>query len=534
MRVAHGLGLLCLVVAVVFSAAAPALAWTRTVVHSASARVEVEPEATLYVLLRLDVEVHAGWLHELELVDLGSDVEIDRYRPPYFRSEEGEVFRPEAELHEDGRIRLSFPRRGAPRRGEYRVYVRYRTDADVRAVEVDGQRRARVVWSLPAWETGLHDVSVEFRAPKGSRAPDEMLDVSPGTSVEVTETPRHTLVRWRRIHVPRLTSWPLALDAPSDSIALPAEAPTPPAPIAFRPLPAPLDEPVAWVTFIVALLALAKRRVVEMKVGRKRLWIAAPWPTAIAAAGAIAGAAQFFAPTHMAWSFPLITLALHRPLRDPAPPEARTWTEARFKGHTRWPELAPFDATTALGGITLLALSALIFSIGEPEGALLLLPLFLAGTRHHVPPNASEARRILSAFASTLEIPEDAPPMGFAWERADDGAHRVRVELPSARTGLLSVSFVVTSSSSGFLRRRDVMLEVQTRTQSDAEDLMRRRDPTGGEVRAVEGSLARLVPWSDDAIELLRVLARQSPRMSGASQGTWLLRELAATARKAA
>ena len=117
MRVHPALGLPLVVFAAVLGASSPAHAWTRTVVHSAPATVEVEREATLYVLLRLEVEVHAGWLHELELVDLGPEVDLDRYRPPYFRSEEGEVFRPEAELHEDGRIRLWFPRREAPRRG---------------------------------------------------------------------------------------------------------------------------------------------------------------------------------------------------------------------------------------------------------------------------------------------------------------------------------------------------------------------------------------------------------------------------------
>ena len=88
----------------------PARAWTRTVVKGARATVDVEPDATLNILLRLDVEVHAGWLHEMELAGLGAGVDLDRYRPPYFRSEEGEIFRPEYEVHEDGVIHLSFPR----------------------------------------------------------------------------------------------------------------------------------------------------------------------------------------------------------------------------------------------------------------------------------------------------------------------------------------------------------------------------------------------------------------------------------------
>jgi hypothetical protein len=352
-------------------------------------------------------------------------------------------------------------------------------------------------------------------------------------SVQVTEEPRRTLIRWRRIHVPRLTAWPLALDTPDHSIALPAEAPTPPPPVAFRPLPTPTERPVAWVTFAIAILVLLKRRVVELKLGREQLWIAFRWPAALAAASVIALAAQFLAPTHLAWGFPLILLALHRPLHEPKPPEARTWTQTRFDGDARELMFTPLDATTVLGALTLLACSAGFSAIGEPTGALLLLPLFFTGTRHHAPPSTSEARRILKSFVSSLRIPEDAPPMGFVWERANDGAHRVRIEVPSARTGLQSVSFVVTSSLTGFLRKRSVMLLVRTRAQSDADDLMR-REHAGNAVRAVDGSVVRLLSWSDEAIELLRLLARRAPRLAKASGGTWLLRELAAPGRKAA
>ena len=85
----------------------PARAWTRTVVKGARATVDVEPDATLNILLRLDVEVHAGWLHEMELAGLGAGVDLDRYRPPYFRSEEGEIFRhgSPSELAEDEEVR---------------------------------------------------------------------------------------------------------------------------------------------------------------------------------------------------------------------------------------------------------------------------------------------------------------------------------------------------------------------------------------------------------------------------------------------
>ncbi|MBW2161023.1 MAG: hypothetical protein JRH14_13875, partial [Deltaproteobacteria bacterium] len=115
MRPSRVSALLLFVFVAVLGSSSPAQAWTRTVVEGARATVNVERDATLSILLRLDVEVHAGWLHEMELAGLGPDVDLDLYRPPYFRSEEGEIFRPDAEVREGGIIHLSFPRREAPR-----------------------------------------------------------------------------------------------------------------------------------------------------------------------------------------------------------------------------------------------------------------------------------------------------------------------------------------------------------------------------------------------------------------------------------
>jgi hypothetical protein len=536
MRLRRSSGLLCLVFVAVIGASSPARAWTRTVVHSARATVEVERDATLYILLQLDVEVDAGWLHELELVDLGPGVELDRYRPPYFRSEEGEVFRPEAELHEDGRIRLSFPRREAPRRGEYRVFIRYRTNADVRGVEVEGEQHARVVWSVPAWETGLHNVSVEFSAPKGTVVPVQMQDTPPGQGFEVIERPDRTVVRWRRIHLPRLTAWPLALDAPEGSIVLPASVPAAPAPDGFRPLSRQEERPVAWALLALALLALLKRRSIEAKLGRQQLWVRTSWPVALTIAGSVVLVAQWLAPTYLAWGLPLILLAVHRPVRSGTSIETRTWyvVPGELLTASDAPDL--LDATTPFGAAALIGCSASLFAIGQPTGALLLLPVFLSGARHHLPPSAAEAVASLRTFTSELRLPKDAPPMCFSWERASDGAPRLRVYLPNSRAGLLAASFVATSSAMdfGFLRRRSIMLLVQTRTQSDADDLMRRRTNGDAGLRDTDGSILRLVPWDDEAIELLRALAQKAPKPVKASRGTWLLREISEPGRKAA
>jgi hypothetical protein len=124
--------------------------------------------------------------------------------------------------------------------------------------------------------------------------------------------------------------------------------------------------------------------------------------------------------------------------------------------------------------------------------------------------------------------------MAFAAERADDGAVRLRVELPEARAGLSSASFVVASSRVGFVWKPRVMLLVHTRAQSDADDLMRRRSAVDDAFRTADGSVLRLVEWNEEALGLLRALARRAPKPVKASRGTWLLRELSDPGRKAA
>jgi hypothetical protein len=503
------------------------------VVQSARATVEVGPDSTLSILLRLDVEVHAGWLHELELVDLGPEVELDRYQPPYFRSEDGEIFRPEAEQHEDGRIRLWFHRRDAPRQGEYRVFMRYRTKADAQAVEVNGQRRARIVWSVPAWETGLHDVSVEIKAPGGTLIPEEMEDPSPGVDLQVVERPDQTVIRWRRIHLPRMTTWPLMFDAPAESIALPAPIEARPTPNGFRPLHIPEKRDIAWAILLLAVVALLKRRSIEVKRGRRQLWIHGSWSRILPGVAAWVGLAQWLLPTHPAWGLPLIGLALHREVRA----TARTVNDWRPVPLSTLIVADPrdfLDATTPFGAALLVACTAVLFVAGQPTGALLLLPVFFSGTRQHFEPTRSETITALRRLASGLRVPDDAPAMCFRWESASDGFPRLRLHLPTGRVGLLSVSLVLASWSSHFLRRRRIMLRVETRAQSDADDLMRRRSNENVEIRDEDGSIVRLVSWDENAIELLRALAREAPKPSKASRGTWILRELSEPGRRAA
>ena len=124
--------------------------------------------------------------------------------------------------------------------------------------------------------------------------------------------------------------------------------------------------------------------------------------------------------------------------------------------------------------------------------------------------------------------------MAFSSEQADDGSIRIRIELPSTRAGLSSVSFVSASSPIGLVWKRRVMLLVHTRAQSDADDLMRRKSVHDDAFRTADGSVLRLVEWNEDAFALLRALSQRTPRPAKASRGTWLIRELSETGKRAA
>ena len=534
MRPPRALALLALASFIAWSPASPARAWTRTVVHSAGATVEVQPDATLHVLLRLDIEVHAGWLQELELIDLGPNVELDRYRPPYVKSEEGELFRPEAELREDGSIRLWFSRRDAPRRGAYRVFMRYRTSADARRATVGGESRARIVWSVPAWETGLHDVSVELHAPRGTTVPDDVNESSPGIELAISEQANRTIIRWRRIHLPRMTPWPLTVDAPSGSLDVAAAEEAEPAPDGFRPLDPREERPIAWAMLALAILALVKRRQIERQLGRASLSISCRWRWLLLATGLLVTCAQWLSPNELAWGLPLLGLILHRRPVEPSIDVSREWLPASFKDLDGLHVPDALDATTWLGVLHLGLASAVLFVLGQPAGALLLLPIFSTSTRYHRAPKPAEASRMLRELARDLTLPNDTPPLSFSWERARDGSPRLRIHLASNRAGLRAASLAATSSSFGFVRRRDVMLLIETRAQSDADDLMRRRVPVNDHWRESDGTILRLVRWDVAAIDLLRVLACEAPKPVKASRGTWLLREISRSGRQAA
>lgn len=519
-----------------FLAPSPAEAWTRAVVGGARAVVELDPDATVRVLLRLDLEVQAGWLQELELAGLGSSVSLDGSQAPYLRSEEGEIFRPEVEVDERGSIHLSFSRREAPRRGEYRVFLRYRANAEVTTTAVGNESRARVVWSVPAWETGLQGVSVELRAPKGATVPTDLGEPPAGVEVRVVEQPKRTVIEWNRIHLPRLTPWPLTIDVPSESMSLPP-APARQPSVGFKPLDMPKRRPLAWVLLVIAALALLKRKSIELFMGPELLWVRASWARILGVTAVLVGVGQWWDPDGVLLGLSFVAFALHRTAAVKAAPTTdERWNRARFRElPAEKPRIVDYlDATTGIGMAVFLLTSASLWWAGKPHAILLLLPLFSIGTRHHRAPSAGETADVLRRFASDLRWPAGAPGVAMSWEIDARSRSRIRLHLPRHRTGLLALAFVVGTSSHGLSVRRRVMLLVQTRAQSDADDLVRRRMGHESELREPDGSISRLFAWNGSAVQLVRALSHESPAPVKASRGTWLLREISEPSQRAA
>ncbi|MGB5812965.1 MAG: hypothetical protein WBG86_20700 [Polyangiales bacterium] len=528
MLAARRLGLL-VVLSIVFATTSSAKAWTRTMVEGADAIVEVNRDASMDVLLTLRVQVHAGWLHELELATLGDDVVLDPSHPPYFRAEDGEVYRPDAVLSEDGRIRLTFERRGAPRKGEYKVIFRYRTRGTTTTAA--GAKEARLSWSLPAWETGLHDVTVDVRAPKGSRVPDNLRDSSPGVRFSTTERPRATQLEWRRIHLPRHTPWRLAFDVPADALDLPADRPATKDATGFTPLPAEEQRPAPWALGVLALLILIKRRAIEITMGADALLVRVPWPAVVIVGAAVVITASLTGPYDVFGAIALLALVFHRrPSKLVIPPESRWRPDAptdQRRSETPLSDL--IDGTRPIGaGLAVLTIGTMV-ALGQPSIALVAIPIFVTGTRWHRGPGLNEASHHLRRFVEALRTPESGAPMALCWETHEISAPRCRLILPNERAGLLSLSFVTTTRYVGGVARRSVELLIQTRAQSDADDLVRRRIGAEPTFRTEDGRIGRLLPWSADAIALTRALAHRAPTIEtrGSRSGTWLIEELA-------
>lgn len=196
-----------------------ALAWTDASVASVRANVEVDEHGTALVTLALRVRVHGGWLTDIDVDGLDSDLSLEGAGLPWAVDEAGVQYAPTVRTFPGGRVRLQFDRHNAPRRGTSEIGFRYRTVLAHRATvaSADGEH-IRIRWTLPAWQTGLDGVVLTATVPGRSRAvydDDEERDVA---VVNESFDQGRTTITYRRVHLPRTTPWTIAFEAQASAM----------------------------------------------------------------------------------------------------------------------------------------------------------------------------------------------------------------------------------------------------------------------------------------------------------------------------
>ncbi len=247
------------------------LAWTDASVRSARARLTIDDHANAHVVLEITLRVDGGWLGGFELDGLDPDLVLDASDPVTLvrnaaptdaapgPSSASETFAPRVEVHDGGRIALIFPRRGAPRRGEYLVHVAYDTRLAGRATSTSADG-VTIRWTFPAWRYGLDSVEVEIVAPVGTTA------IAAEDEVAVVRTDEAGLaqITLTRAHLARTREWPIELLVPLAAVdpalaTAPPEAPLPTPLIAQTPAERPWQGTIA-LGFACLLVALRVSR----------------------------------------------------------------------------------------------------------------------------------------------------------------------------------------------------------------------------------------------------------------------------------
>ncbi len=544
--------------ALVLGRAAPARAWTDAHVQTASATLRLEEDGQLEVVLAVRVHVRGGWLESLEIAGLDPSLALVDSAPVSV-SDEGERFVSRASATDDGRVTLSFPRRGGPRRGHHEVVVRYRADLGPRFV-AEGEL-ARATWTFPGWQSGLDGVEVTLDAPRGARfvgAEDALVTLT-RTREEAGE---RTLLRWRRAHLPRTLAWELAFELPRASLApgltassLPPPDAAPDAPSASRAATAATagssakqrsglstrSDPRPQVgTLFVGVTALLTLLLFSWE-ARRRGAVArflVPLPLVIRAAAVIGALVAAHAEVP---ALPLLGLVVVLTLpRTSVPRAARigAWSRAgraeiaearRAVRRERVGPLGWIDATTPLG---LAVFAALFFAASRlgplTPGEVLLaaLPPLLV-TRHRLP--CSTSRRLLrtAALANRLGVSESgASELGglelgglalqLAVHRDVHGVvqdARLRLVTASRAPGLLRLDVVCTEVAELAGLRVDWLGVVVTRESTPAERLVAAAFPDLPVVRGPAGRLARLVELAT-LVAVARVVDVDAPRES--------------------
>lgn len=501
---------------------ATAQAWTDAAVRNVHARIDVEPDGTAYVQLRLLVRVHGGWLEGLELNGLDEDLVLDEATPPAAVHADGREFTPSVRVLPGGRVQLGFRRR-SPRRGALTVTLAYYTSLAHRATEpIEGTDRVRVQWTLPGWSSGLDGPQIELHAPEGAElAEGQLSDLAAGLETSVEAEGEATVMRWRRAHLPRTVPWTVAVEIPEDRLDPDLRG----APVLELPAPAsvssrPVDPRPTWWAFAAWLLviALAKMLAVRRLARRSRSGVRAliPMPALVRGALilALAATGAWLTTVDVRYALGafavLALLATYRPGAGAPGPKLGAWrvvdarwlSAVRRRRWARWVEPAAWvDATTWIGALHLGAVLAAPWLWPEPpiavETMLLMsvvaLPIFLGGTRLSFPPSPVEVLLRLLAICRRLEALPSGVALRPVMHVSTDGEvqdARVRTVLGHRPDGLLRLDLAMGQLPHAGGTEIVPMLLVLTRAGRPAEEMLCERF---GELTTVESRGGRRV-----------------------------------------
>ena len=202
--------------------APPAAAWTEAQIQRGNATIELQPDGSAHVSLELQLAIARGWLEQLELATLDEPLTLDVSRPPSFvgTEEPVEKYRPLVSVSDGGTVRLNFHGRGAsPRRGRYITRLHYSTQLEAR-IRPTTPGSAKISWQFPAFQTSLDDVSLTVIAPTRYARYIPITDESaPDVTVRSIQSHDHTILLFRRSHIPRHTPWDISLLLPRAALS---------------------------------------------------------------------------------------------------------------------------------------------------------------------------------------------------------------------------------------------------------------------------------------------------------------------------
>jgi len=508
-----------------------ALAWTEARIESAHATVEVEESGAAEVELELLVHVHRGWLTSLRLAGFDPGLALSEDERPSLRPADAEqpARFPEVRVGDDGSLAMNFPDRDGPRRGDYRLRLRYRTP-----LPADADAAANVHFTLPGFEAGLDGVELVFRAPLGTRLASDSLPEAT-TQVELSEANGKSVLSLRRAHVPRTVPWTVELVLPNAGAAVvhdtttSADAPNASSSSARR-------APWALALVLVVLGPWRRRRFAKRasELGMKSVALLPFMPPLARDACVLVGALGYARalPEEPVAALVFLSFAVLAQLERvptqlrPARPGAFVPATYADRAKARRARLlrplridAWLDATEPTGllalalvvsGLSWLAASeapARLLISSVPFASLWLVPTFLSGHARALPATMDARLSWADGVASRLE----GSPHGLhvLLHRATDGRvqdARVDVELARPETGLLRLQILMAPSPGLSVSHGRPAALLLTRAQSPADFAASRAFPDTS-VWTSGDKTARLLPLEGDLGAGLSLLA---------------------------